>query len=178
MQLTAPQAISGDRLAEQQGQIKPSWQGWGVEGLDGVFQLDEGGIIEIAGAKRVGRTVSANMCPGTKHERSLQLLALHAALRMLIAHRHITCRWIDTEGAFNPARAKSILEHLGVEVSWAMPGWDGSSYQDPEEVMIRLIITPCFDVEPSLFEITAQIREQCADEVSLICVLPRRKADS
>jgi hypothetical protein len=57
LQLTGPQAISGDRLAEQQGKTRSIWQGWGTDGVDELFKLEEGGVIEIAGAKRVGRSV-------------------------------------------------------------------------------------------------------------------------
>ena len=33
-------------------------------------------------------------------------------------------------------------------------------------MMERLIVTPCFSMEPDLFDIIAQISEECADEVS------------
>ena len=63
LQLTGAHAVSGDRLAEQQGQTTSAWEGWGADGVDALLQLEEGGVIEIAGAKRVGRSVSAISAP-------------------------------------------------------------------------------------------------------------------
>jgi asparagine synthetase B (glutamine-hydrolysing) len=51
-----------------------------------------------------------------------QLLALHAALRAL-SDPEVSVRWVDTEGAFNAARAQAVLNHLGLEVS---RNWGGT----------------------------------------------------
>ena len=48
---------------------------------------------------------------------SLQLLALHAALKVLINDPLASCAWIDTGGGFDPQRAKGVLESWNVDVS-------------------------------------------------------------
>jgi hypothetical protein len=48
---------------------------------------------------------------------ALQLLALHAALRVLAMDELAICHWLDTEGSFPPDRAKAVLESWDVDVS-------------------------------------------------------------
>ncbi|KAK1927712.1 hypothetical protein DB88DRAFT_479000 [Papiliotrema laurentii] len=130
VRLTAPNALSGDEALDQLGTPDEDarWEGWGVNGLDSLFGWDGVGVMEISGARRVGKS----------------LLALQAAMRIMVAHPQVTCQWVDTEGSFSPARARKVVEGLHV--------------QDVDAVLCRLVIIPCFQVEPDLFDIVGTIK--------------------
>ncbi|WVF70748.1 hypothetical protein IAT40_005542 [Kwoniella sp. CBS 6097] len=122
--LTAPRQSSGNNYELEEGDEEgddrggSAWAGWGIGGLDElVAGWDGRGVIEIAGPKKVGKS----------------LLALHAALRCLCVNEDATCRWIDTEGSFVPERARRILKYQGVE--------------NITHVLERLMVIPCFKLE-------------------------------
>ncbi|WVQ97112.1 hypothetical protein IAU59_004222 [Kwoniella sp. CBS 9459] len=115
-----PDDDDDDEEGEGEGQVdgESGWAGWGVNGLNSlVAGWDGGGVIEIAGPKKVGKS----------------LLALYAALRCLSTNSYTLCRWIDTEGSFVPERARRILELQGVE--------------NTNSVLERLMVIPCFKLE-------------------------------
>ncbi|CAK9782096.1 hypothetical protein CC85DRAFT_289159 [Cutaneotrichosporon oleaginosum] len=120
-------------VASGAGMRQRSWHGIGV--LAGVLP-SASGVMEIAGGKGVGKS----------------LFALHAALRTLIAEPDATAHWVDTEGAFNAARAKAVATALGAEGS----------------VLERLTVSRVFRLEPDLFDELARVRDDPAVRVLVI----------
>ena len=95
--------------------------------MDGVVDWDGIGIMEISGSKRVGKSVSSFSlspsqwgCSGVEVSEGpadiLQLLALYAAIQLLVHDDTAVCRWIDTEGSFNPSRIAKIVEQMDDQV--------------------------------------------------------------
>lgn len=41
---------------------------------------------------------------------------MHAVLRRLVRESAASCRWLDADGSFSPARAQGILTRMGVKV--------------------------------------------------------------
>ena len=64
VRLTAPNALSGDEALDQLGTPDEDarWGGWGVNGLDSLFGWDGVGVMEISGARRVGKSVRPASC--------------------------------------------------------------------------------------------------------------------
>ncbi|BEJ18118.1 hypothetical protein CspHIS471_0703950 [Cutaneotrichosporon sp. HIS471] len=124
-----------DRVSVYSGDISPlkPWHGFGV--LADVMP-SQGGVIEIAGGKGVGKS----------------LLALHAALGTLIAEPDATAHWVDTEGAFNAARARAVVNALGAD----------------ESVLDRLTVARVFKLEPDLLDELARARDDPATRVIII----------
>jgi DNA repair protein RAD51 len=87
---------------------------------------------------------------------------MYAALRLLAFDRHAIVRWIDTEGSFSAARARSILELLGYKVSfpWTKCHSRQADRQSVESILGRLVVTPCFTLDPDMFEVIAGIKEE------------------
>lgn len=58
IRLTAgPTATGNDALEEEKGK-SAGWDGYGVDGLDGLFgEWDGIGVVEVCGARRVGKSV-------------------------------------------------------------------------------------------------------------------------
>jgi len=58
LHLTAAGVVSGDEVLKNEK--SGTWSGFGIDGLDGIFWdgWDGAGIIEIAGMRRVGKSVS------------------------------------------------------------------------------------------------------------------------
>ncbi|WOO83701.1 DNA repair protein rhp51 [Vanrija pseudolonga] len=79
--------------------LAPAFAGFGAAGVDDALAAFGVGVLQLAGPPRVGKT----------------LLALHAALRVLLADAEATAHWLDTEGAFNASRAAAVLAAYGVE---------------------------------------------------------------
>ncbi|ORY20950.1 hypothetical protein BCR39DRAFT_554407 [Naematelia encephala] len=113
-----------------QGRDRAGQGGWDRAGQDEVQGWDGVGVIEIAGPKRVGKS----------------LLLLHAVLRKLVYDPIAICRWLDTEGSFSPTRASAILD------SWAV--------DDARSVLERLVVVPCFRIEPDLYDVLGQVRNE------------------
>ncbi|RXK36187.1 hypothetical protein M231_06531 [Tremella mesenterica] len=87
---TAPISVTADTLLPKE---EITWTGFGIYNVDQLLDAWDGvGILEIAGPKKVGKS----------------LLALHAVLRTLKDGGKAV--WIDTDGSFSPIRAKIILE--------------------------------------------------------------------
>ncbi|OCF38562.1 hypothetical protein I317_07672 [Kwoniella heveanensis CBS 569] len=137
LELTAPKALRDgqDERDEDDGSEESAWAGWGISGLDDVVAGWNGiGVMEIAGPKKVGKS----------------LLALHATLRCLCMDETSMCRWIDTEGSFVPERAMRVLEYQGVK--------------DVNRVLQRLVVIPCFKLDDvfeaiaQLSEVSARTR--------------------
>nr|XP_018266978.1 uncharacterized protein I303_00958 [Kwoniella dejecticola CBS 10117]OBR89136.1 hypothetical protein I303_00958 [Kwoniella dejecticola CBS 10117] len=125
IRLTTSSAISGDIIPMDELE----WSGFGVQSLDDLFEGWDGvGLIELAGPEKVGKS----------------LLALHAAIRVLIADEEAMCTWIDTEGSFSPERAKQILEVMRVD--------------EPNHVLRRIVVVNALKLE-DLFEAVAQLKE-------------------
>lgn len=60
LQLSAPVSSSGDApLDSASDGNKAIWGGWGTRGMDGLIgsEWDGVGVIELSGAKRVGKSV-------------------------------------------------------------------------------------------------------------------------
>ncbi|KAL1406189.1 hypothetical protein Q8F55_007878 [Vanrija albida] len=93
---TAPAVHRG---SEARAPKPSSFAGFGAAGLDDLLSPFTAGVIQLAGPPRVGKT----------------LLALHAALRVLLADSAAAAHWLDTEGGFNAARAAAVLAAYGVE---------------------------------------------------------------
>ncbi|RSH92609.1 hypothetical protein EHS25_008054 [Saitozyma podzolica] len=75
-----------------------------------------------------------------------ELLALHAALRLLRAEPTAQCRWLDADGSFHPTRTRAILDAMGEN--------------DPTSVLDRLIVSPCFRIDPELYDGLAAIKAE------------------
>ncbi|KAK4685825.1 hypothetical protein P7C73_g4316, partial [Tremellales sp. Uapishka_1] len=127
---TAPKADTGDvALLQEESRGESRWWGFGIGNLDSLMGDWNGvGVLEISGLKRVGKT----------------LLALHAVLRLLVGDEEASCRWLDTEGSFDSNRARSILDAWGIE--------------EPNNVLDRLQVTPCFNLEPDLVDALSDIQ--------------------
>ncbi|KIR67570.1 hypothetical protein I314_01987 [Cryptococcus bacillisporus CA1873] len=94
------------------------WLGFGVKGLDELLgDWDGVGILEIAGPRKVGKS----------------LLALHAALNVLVEDPQAICIWMDSEGTFTPERARKVLEAWKIE--------------NATSVLHRIMVVPCFKLE-------------------------------
>ncbi|EIW72631.1 hypothetical protein TREMEDRAFT_70770 [Tremella mesenterica DSM 1558] len=94
---TALISVTADTLLPKE---EITWTGFGVYNLDQLLDAWDGvGILEIAGPKKVGKS----------------LLALHAVLRTLKDGGKAV--WIDTDGSFSPIRAKIILESWDVDTT-------------------------------------------------------------
>ncbi|WVO19698.1 uncharacterized protein IAS62_000988 [Cryptococcus decagattii] len=94
------------------------WLGFGVQGLDELLgDWDGVGILEIAGPRKVGKS----------------LLALHAALNVLVEDPQAICTWMDSEGTFTPERARKVLEAWKIE--------------NATSVLHRIMVVPCFKLE-------------------------------
>ncbi|KIR56124.1 hypothetical protein I315_01189 [Cryptococcus gattii Ru294] len=94
------------------------WLGFGVKGLDELLgDWDGVGILEIAGPRKVGKS----------------LLALHAALNVLVEDPQAICTWMDSEGTFTPERARKVLEAWRIE--------------NATSVLHRIMVVPCFKLE-------------------------------
>lgn len=60
LQLTGPGTSKGSEeySIRKDKTDDPAWLGWGVRGLDELLGWDGVGVMEIAGSKRVGKSVS------------------------------------------------------------------------------------------------------------------------
>ncbi|KAI9635054.1 P-loop containing nucleoside triphosphate hydrolase protein [Dioszegia hungarica] len=130
LRLTAPVSRSGVEELEEEGSLgKGRWTGFGTAGLDGLVGAWEGrGVVEICGPQRVGKS----------------LLALHIVLKRLLADPASRCKWLDTDGSFSPARARAVLDHMG--------------FIDHAEVLARLSVAPCYNLDPDLWGALDTIR--------------------
>lgn len=111
--------MSGDELLRSEKRGK--WPGFGIDRLDDIFgdEWDGVGILEVAGMRRVGKSVSrlSGKASTLGFIRIEQLLALYASLRKMVEDETAVCRWLDMDGSFSPTRARAILESMGVVVS-------------------------------------------------------------
>ncbi|GFZ43194.1 hypothetical protein JCM24511_00913 [Saitozyma sp. JCM 24511] len=130
--LTAPPEVWGDEAYRAGARTaRRSWCGWGIGAVDELIAGWDGtGVVELVGPSRVGKS----------------LLALHAALRVLRAEPTAQCRWLDADGSFHPTRARAILDAMGEK--------------DPTSVLDRLVVSPCFRIDPELYEGLAAIKAE------------------
>jgi len=84
LQISAAPSYTADTIyaLEKPKATRETWLGWGVRGLDELLEWDGVGVVEIAGSKRVGKSVGVLLSPASDRLFSFGQggSALHAGL--------------------------------------------------------------------------------------------------